>query len=137
MGPCRLAKAEIEVNNVDLMAKDAYYQGFVLLQSLFGLVLSIVMMIYVPWWPKTARKRPKTDEKRPKTARNGSKRASGPWRRRCGRVRRVGRAIGTTGKRRSRRAATLSMDFGEISKGFGPFSSFSKALELAYGLKTP
>ncbi|CAJ1441993.1 unnamed protein product, partial [Effrenium voratum] len=37
----------VGVNNVDLMAKDLYYQGFVVLQSGFGLLLSIVMQFYV------------------------------------------------------------------------------------------
>ena len=37
----------VGVNNVDLMAKDAYYQGFVVLQSAFGLALSIFMLLYV------------------------------------------------------------------------------------------
>jgi len=37
----------VGVNNVDLMAKDAYYQGFMVIQSAFGLALSIIMLLYV------------------------------------------------------------------------------------------
>ncbi|CAE7257552.1 GIP [Symbiodinium sp. CCMP2456] len=36
----------VGVNNTDVMAKDAYYQGFVVLQSGFGLLLSIAMICY-------------------------------------------------------------------------------------------
>ncbi|CAE7262993.1 GIP [Symbiodinium natans] len=36
----------VGVNNTDIMAKDAYYQGFVVLQSVFGLLLSIAMLCY-------------------------------------------------------------------------------------------
>ncbi|CAK9115383.1 unnamed protein product [Durusdinium trenchii] len=37
----------VGVNNVDAMAKDCYYQGFVVIQSAFGLLLSILMLLYV------------------------------------------------------------------------------------------
>jgi len=36
----------VAINNVDIMAKDSYYQGFVFLQSCWGLLLSLFMLCY-------------------------------------------------------------------------------------------